>query len=233
MLARHCGLIPLAPVFSSSFSFRSSLAPTPSLLAPPLHPKNSFRWGNPCDASSVSDQNRNGSRGRNPSLAATAREALDSTAGDDEGEGDARSLGKAKGSGTTARGRRLLKVREEKRRREYDRLHNYPTWAKYVTIHFSFSCGTLNIHDKENALASCVLNFGKSADLFGYKYKWFCFVLLKIEIFRCTKVVRHNVWLFSIAHALEMMWYILSIVSILTLKITLLFISVRYCLVGP
>lgn len=36
----------------------------------------------------------------------------------------------AKGSGTTARGRRLLKIREEKRKREYDRLHNYPAWAK-------------------------------------------------------------------------------------------------------
>ncbi|XP_031110114.1 uncharacterized protein LOC116014235 isoform X1 [Ipomoea triloba] len=45
-----------------------------------------------------------------------------------------RSLnGKAtKGSGTTARGRRLLKVREEKRKREYDRLHNYPAWAKVL-----------------------------------------------------------------------------------------------------
>ncbi|OVA10765.1 Protein of unknown function DUF3531 [Macleaya cordata] len=38
----------------------------------------------------------------------------------------------AKGSGTTARGRRLLKVREEKRKREYDRLHNYPSWAKVL-----------------------------------------------------------------------------------------------------
>ncbi|XP_059632898.1 uncharacterized protein LOC132275428 isoform X1 [Cornus florida] len=38
----------------------------------------------------------------------------------------------AKGSGTTARGRRLLKIREEKRKREYDRLHNYPTWAKVL-----------------------------------------------------------------------------------------------------
>ena len=36
----------------------------------------------------------------------------------------------SKGSGTTARGRRLLKVREEKRKREYDRLHKYPSWAK-------------------------------------------------------------------------------------------------------
>ncbi|GJY53590.1 hypothetical protein Tco_0445254 [Tanacetum coccineum] len=34
-----------------------------------------------------------------------------------------------RGSGTTARGRRLLKVREEKRKREFDRLHNYPSWA--------------------------------------------------------------------------------------------------------
>ncbi|KAI5650008.1 hypothetical protein M9H77_36013 [Catharanthus roseus] len=38
----------------------------------------------------------------------------------------------ARGSGTTARGRRLLKVREEKRKREYDRLHNYPAWAKVL-----------------------------------------------------------------------------------------------------
>ncbi|GMN52686.1 hypothetical protein TIFTF001_021819 [Ficus carica] len=38
----------------------------------------------------------------------------------------------AKGSGTTARGRRLLKLREEKRKREYDRLNNYPAWAKVL-----------------------------------------------------------------------------------------------------
>ncbi|KAH7545640.1 hypothetical protein FEM48_Zijuj01G0114800 [Ziziphus jujuba var. spinosa] len=38
----------------------------------------------------------------------------------------------AKGSGTTARGRRLLKLREEKRKREYDQLHNYPAWAKVL-----------------------------------------------------------------------------------------------------
>ncbi|WCJ38945.1 hypothetical protein M5689_019974 [Euphorbia peplus] len=35
-------------------------------------------------------------------------------------------------SGTTARGRRLLKLREEKRLREHDRLHNYPSWAKVL-----------------------------------------------------------------------------------------------------
>lgn len=40
----------------------------------------------------------------------------------------------AKGSGTTARGRRLLKVREDKRKREYDKLHNYPAWAKFVLL---------------------------------------------------------------------------------------------------
>ncbi|KAI4358073.1 hypothetical protein L6164_001977 [Bauhinia variegata] len=37
-----------------------------------------------------------------------------------------------KGSGTTARGRRLLRIREEKRQREYDRLNNYPAWAKVL-----------------------------------------------------------------------------------------------------
>nr|GEW92251.1 hypothetical protein [Tanacetum cinerariifolium] len=38
----------------------------------------------------------------------------------------------SRGTGTTARGRRLLKVREEKRKREFDRLHNYPSWAKVL-----------------------------------------------------------------------------------------------------
>lgn len=33
-------------------------------------------------------------------------------------------------TGTTARARRLLKIREEKRKREHDRLHSYPPWAK-------------------------------------------------------------------------------------------------------
>ncbi|KAJ7969430.1 DUF3531 domain-containing protein [Quillaja saponaria] len=37
-----------------------------------------------------------------------------------------------KGSGTTARGRRLLRIREEKRQRELDRIHNYPAWAKVL-----------------------------------------------------------------------------------------------------
>ncbi|KAJ0967845.1 hypothetical protein J5N97_024762 [Dioscorea zingiberensis] len=41
-------------------------------------------------------------------------------------------LREAKGSGTTARGRRLLRVREEKRKRENDRIHNYPAWAKVL-----------------------------------------------------------------------------------------------------
>ncbi|GJW68044.1 structural maintenance of chromosomes-like protein [Tanacetum coccineum] len=38
----------------------------------------------------------------------------------------------SRGTGTTTRGRRLLKVREEKRKREFDRLHNYPSWAKVL-----------------------------------------------------------------------------------------------------
>lgn len=53
----------------------------------------------------------------------------------------------AKGSGTTARGRRLLKLREEKRKREYDRLHNYPAWAKSVSYLFSlFFFSLLSMH---------------------------------------------------------------------------------------
>ncbi|EEF49662.1 uncharacterized protein LOC8260758 [Ricinus communis] len=50
-------------------------------------------------------------------------------------DGDALACNKTNGavvSGTTARGRRLLKIREEKRKREYDRLHNYPSWAKVL-----------------------------------------------------------------------------------------------------
>ncbi|XP_062159906.1 uncharacterized protein LOC133867209 [Alnus glutinosa] len=35
-------------------------------------------------------------------------------------------------TGTTARARRLLKIREEKRKREHDRLHSYPPWAKVL-----------------------------------------------------------------------------------------------------
>lgn len=42
-------------------------------------------------------------------------------------------------SGTTARGRRLLKIREEKRKREYDRLHNYPSWAKLYSCVCSYA----------------------------------------------------------------------------------------------
>ncbi|CAA0842372.1 Protein of unknown function (DUF3531 [Striga hermonthica] len=53
-----------------------------------------------------------------------------STSGEDN---DGGLKGKAtKGSGTTARGRRLLKVREEKRKRDYERLHGYPAWAKVL-----------------------------------------------------------------------------------------------------
>ncbi|CAK8533826.1 unnamed protein product [Lathyrus sativus] len=37
-----------------------------------------------------------------------------------------------KGSGTTARGRRLLKIRQDKQQREHERLHNYPAWAKIL-----------------------------------------------------------------------------------------------------
>ncbi|KAF5737856.1 hypothetical protein HS088_TW13G00747 [Tripterygium wilfordii] len=48
------------------------------------------------------------------------------------GGSDSRTEKDAVVSGTTARGRRLLKLREVKREREYDRLHNYPAWAKVL-----------------------------------------------------------------------------------------------------
>ncbi|KAM3223973.1 hypothetical protein ACQJBY_057394 [Aegilops geniculata] len=44
------------------------------------------------------------------------------------GRGD----GAAAASGTSARDRRLARVREERRRREYDREHTYPGWARVL-----------------------------------------------------------------------------------------------------
>ncbi|MED6143179.1 hypothetical protein PIB30_004269 [Stylosanthes scabra] len=35
-------------------------------------------------------------------------------------------------SGTSARTRRLLRIREEKQQREHERIHNYPSWAKVL-----------------------------------------------------------------------------------------------------
>lgn len=70
-----------------------------------------------------------------PSKNSAAIKALSSsTDGGEDGRSGEREkgLGLAKGSGTSARGRRLLKLREEKHKREYERLHNYPTWAKVL-----------------------------------------------------------------------------------------------------
>lgn len=59
------------------------------------------------------------------------------------GRGDDASAAAA-ASGTTARERRLAKVREERRRREYDREHTYPGWARSVSLllpgSFCFAC---------------------------------------------------------------------------------------------
>ncbi|KAG2334420.1 hypothetical protein Bca52824_005600 [Brassica carinata] len=63
-----------------------------------------------------------------PSLVAVSANS-DNIAGENDG---GMSEEKTKGSGTTARGRRLLKVREEKRKRDYERLHDYPSWAKVL-----------------------------------------------------------------------------------------------------
>ncbi|GJZ89670.1 hypothetical protein Tco_0661452 [Tanacetum coccineum] len=79
-----------------------------------------------------------------------------STSGDD-GDDDVSSSG-SRGSGTTARGRRLLKVREEKRKREFDRLNNYPSWAKYlfiihfISFHFYYSVVLANTSMEYNPL---------------------------------------------------------------------------------
>ena len=65
--------------------------------------------------SSVSDDNCHTFQARGASYSSSSRDAV-------------------KGSGTTARGRRLLKIREEKRQREFDRLHNYPSWARFSSF---------------------------------------------------------------------------------------------------
>lgn len=70
-----------------------------------------------------------------PSLVAVSANS-DNIAGEND---DGMSEAEKKGSGTTARGRRLLKVREEKRKRDYDRLHDYPSWAKYLLTPSSFT----------------------------------------------------------------------------------------------
>ncbi|KAL8262745.1 hypothetical protein R6Q59_024094 [Mikania micrantha] len=64
-------------------------------------------------------------------ITVSAKSSSNRKSGDGDGGGDS-LVDDVRGSGTTARGRRLLKVREEKRKREYDRLHNYPSWAKVL-----------------------------------------------------------------------------------------------------
>jgi len=66
----------------------------------------------------------------------TAIKAL--SAQNNGGESRDREKGMAKSSGTSARGRRLLKLREEKHRREHERLNNYPAWAKYSSFYSPF-----------------------------------------------------------------------------------------------
>ncbi|KDP40456.1 hypothetical protein JCGZ_24455 [Jatropha curcas] len=57
---------------------------------------------------------------------------LSATSFSSSGDDDAQKKNSAVISGTTARGRRLARIREEKRKRELDRLHNYPSWAKVL-----------------------------------------------------------------------------------------------------
>ncbi|RWV93809.1 hypothetical protein GW17_00043704 [Ensete ventricosum] len=115
-----CGLVPSPP-----FPALSRSPPLPHAL-----PRNCLRSSNSRHVLSQWTQNRGSSRTCIATRAAVSRGEDDDE--EKEGEGDGRSPGAAKGSGTSARGRRLLKVREEKRKRESDRIHNYPSWAKSV-----------------------------------------------------------------------------------------------------
>lgn len=84
---------------------------------------------------------------------------------DDDKEDNSNSGGgsikvKVKGSGTTARGRRLLRIREEKQQREYDRLHNYPAWAKsslFLPFTLLFMIYLCRRNKQTHALLACAL----------------------------------------------------------------------------
>ncbi|XP_021737998.1 uncharacterized protein LOC110704511 [Chenopodium quinoa] len=65
-------------------------------------------------------------------IKASSSASIDSLDEDDGEKGERKTKDAAKASGTSARGRRLVKLREEKHRREHDRLHNYPSWAKVL-----------------------------------------------------------------------------------------------------
>lgn len=66
-------------------------------------------------------------------IRASSSTSIDSLEEEDDGNrGERVTDVAAKGSGTSARGRRLLKLREEKHRREQQRLHDYPSWAKVL-----------------------------------------------------------------------------------------------------
>ncbi|KAL0388120.1 UNVERIFIED_CONTAM: hypothetical protein Sradi_2693800 [Sesamum radiatum] len=89
----------------------------------------------------INPSNRKSWRHKLPSIVASVQkdfrgnidQGIDTTPSTSNGDSSTLLNEKAaKGSGTTARGRRLLKVREEKRKREYEQLHNYPAWAKVL-----------------------------------------------------------------------------------------------------
>ncbi|CAL9104738.1 uncharacterized protein LOC135633248 isoform X1 [Musa acuminata AAA Group] len=109
----------------SPFPAFSRSPPLPYALS-----RNCLRSCNSRHVLSHCAQNRGSSRTCIATRSAVSRGEDDDE--EKEGEGDGRSPGVAKGSGTSARGRRLLKVREEKRKREYDRILNYPSWAKIL-----------------------------------------------------------------------------------------------------
>lgn len=90
-------------------------------LSPPLFP----------DLNDIFNTKKN-----HPMVLTMSRSSSVGSLSDENDAGTGIGVPKGKGSGTTARGRRLLKLREEKRKREYDRLHNYPAWAKCLSILF-------------------------------------------------------------------------------------------------
>lgn len=119
MATRACCL-PCPPPPSLSFTNHSPPPSSHHLLSQPFlshRPNQSAETTLSCSNNTVTK--------KRPLINCAASRASGSSAAEEDGDG-------ARGSGTSARGRRLLRVREEKRKREYDRLHNYPQWAKIL-----------------------------------------------------------------------------------------------------
>ncbi|GAU43889.1 hypothetical protein TSUD_399370 [Trifolium subterraneum] len=90
------------------------------------------QWNNSSSSFSLSSVSTMKKKKRLPVFVCVSKSNYDNEIDNSESESESKSKSSIKGSGTTARGRRLLRIRQEKQQREYERLHNYPAWAKIL-----------------------------------------------------------------------------------------------------